>query len=226
MALFRLLRRYRDSIQVGAAAAIVVLAVMTFGVPQLTLNSLDRDPRDPTTRLAIPQDAAYYREQWIQITEQFYAAHPVTGDEATVATASLSDRIATVTLQSDARVQPAGFVSAVVPAISDRVDVAADSPILNIQPIKARRTAWAGNYAVGIALAIGVFATALFQWLWPIEASAAAQTIEVKGQLRIELPRHWVHIRPTAMQQLKPLVVASSYVASACAAWWIWHNAA
>jgi len=214
---WRLLQRNQDRVMVGAATTLVMLALLAHARSGFIITdsgsetSLAIDSPVLSPLANIPRDPEFYREKWRQIANDFYKANPVASDEpaAAVITASLSD-------QNDLQSDLGPKISTVAHTMPAPV---IETAVVPTTPATPRRVGLIGPPAVFAALAAGLLATLLYSTLWPTIPSSPNHGLACSDLLRIELPSHWVRIRPTPFQRVRPIVVAASYVGGIAAAW-------
>lgn len=241
--MWSLLHRNQESVLVGTAVTLVMLALLAHGRPASIREAAESDPLPafcsvlpPSSVFSnVPNDPAFYAAKWRQIANDFYAAHPVHSPERTkespaVVTASLTDETesrseqdASVMPASHSKVnsQPEPLVTAKSPANSQAI-----SQVVTPVPVASERVPVVGFPAVAAALAAGLLAWMAFRITWPNAASPLlsrgyAVTADHSDSLRIELPSGWVRVRQPLRQRIKPLVLVTSYLAGGFAAWTI-----
>ncbi len=272
-----ILQRNQEAAQVGAAGALVMLALLVKGssLPHSTSPSELITPTFVSVSRSVPDDPEYYRQKWRKIADAYYASHPVgspSGDSrratnrvqinespSDVATASLTDRgfhstesagnepgsltpvdfnpevdiESQVDIKSEESLVTNGLAQAVFsrpkPApYSPEASVsgpAMDSPsvLLTANPQRMRVGIY-GPYAVAAAVATGLLCSICFQGIWPSQRVEPESAIVQSGALRLEIPSEWVRVQPAFRERLKPIVLGSSYVFSAAAAWYLFAS--
>lgn len=244
--MWSLLHRNQESVLVGTAVTLVMLAALAHGRPASISETAQRD-RSPAFRSelprssvfsSVPSDPAFYAAKWRQIANDFYAANPVhsaetTKESAAVVTAALNDETqasgdpnASVTPVSHSKVNPQPEPSVEPQSASI---MRADSPTTALITTASQRVPVVGFPAVAASLAAGLLAWIAFRVTWPTVAiplasrryAVTADHADDPDSLRIELPSRWVRVRPPLRQRIKPFVLATSYLAGGFAAWMI-----
>ena len=212
-----MLKRNQERLVVGAATTLVMLAVLAHVRAGFAKPVLGAAATAPTLRSAtvstlgsVSRDPEFYRKRWRQIANEFSAAHPVDlpANIATVVTASLSDQVDDV-----------NYVASQVSTAAHTIPTTIAEPkIVHTIAAPVPRITLVRPPAVFAAVAAGLLASLLYCSIWPIKHSAERHGLECSDLLRIELPSHWVRIRPTPIQRLRPIVLCASCIGGVLAA--------
>jgi hypothetical protein len=239
-----LLRRNQEPLLVGTAIALVVIACFLVRRSQfqdkgtsLSLQASDIGTSKLSQSLIVPSNHDYYRDKWRQIATDFYAAHPVASDEATVSgpsqsvvNASLSDKVKSSDQASTVGLVPVIATSAPrasVTPVSHKTYSLPEKSVLAMpsiaSPLPMPHSMIAAKWTVACAMIAGVIAFLLFRITWPpsdgLNRKLDRTIVEGSDALRMELPAHWVSVRPSLRQRLKPIILTASYIASSVAGW-------
>jgi hypothetical protein len=236
-----LLRLNQEPLLAGTAVALVVLAGFMHCQPSGLLDGTSPHTasdvtisQSPTVSLNVPRDPAYYSAKWRKIATEFYAAHPVDTDKSDnraepsgVVTASLSD----------AADDPGKIASGVVTTLSGAITTVSHVSRAQSQATQSARQAvvstpfaaskvMPGKFVVAAALVAGAISFLLFRKIWPSIDQSMRKTsrtvLSRSDALRIELPAHWISVRPSFRDRLKPFVLTGAYITSGMAAWSIY----
>lgn len=158
-------------------------------------------------------DVSDYGQQWRQIADEFYAAHPVDGglvDESKPAVAVIAaSRRKTGVAPVAAASQRVPRENGCSPLLLTKTPAASHAP----PPMLWRLHAGAAS------MASGILAFLLYRTIWPTLIAAPRRAVECSHALRLELPSEWLQFRPTFHQQLRRVVLVSSCLISALAIW-------
>jgi len=247
-----LLHRNQESVLVGTAVTLVMLALLAHGRATMDTNeglqvagSLAKSPGyRPAILPSVPSDPAFYAAKWRQIATDFYALNPVkdaqgmaaptpASSTADVVTASLTDHADATEINHP---QDNGGNPIAVTPVSHSKPILPFEPIPNLKPqtlvgdmVPLNRGPVVGKPALAAAFSAGLLAFLCFRSLWPnvipfkpsFAMSVSTDQSDPSTLIRMELPHHWVRIRPPLRQRIKPVVLATSYVAGGFAAWMI-----
>ncbi len=215
--MWSLLHRNQDSLLVGAAVSLALLALLIHARP------LPRTPEQAVAKTAsvaglhdVSRDPAYFAVRWREIATEFYDTHPVSPTQPSipVVKAPVHER------QLAAEKSP----SPVIPASHRRPSVFAATQLQTASrhslesQIRLKPTL-VGVPAIAASLAAGFLAFLLFRMVWPTTSTIAENTVTVSDALRIEIPSDWVRVRGSLRQRTRPLVLTTSYIAAAIASW-------